>query len=107
MIEVSQLNFSPRIDGVIVNDFERQKYIKSLMQYTGIKDKNGKEIYEGDRLRLSYRYGEERVAIVRFGEFSLESYYGVIGFYLENGPDSFDSEDAKAMEVIGNIYENR
>ena len=71
-----------------------------LIQYTGIKDKDNKEIYEGDILFES------------FGE----KYYKVIfengGFRAEFNGDfedhSFDLIDvvAQGCEVIGNIYEN-
>ena len=71
-----------------------------LMQYTGLKDKDNKEIYEGDILFES------------FGE----KYYKVIfengGFRAEFNGDfedhSFDLIDvvAQSCEVIGNIYEN-
>lgn len=79
-----------------------------LMQSTGLRDKNGKEIFEGD--------------IVTDGEFTrIVRYHQTLGFYMfdEEGNERFFSdsatledfeEDAKVvseiLEVIGNVYEN-
>ena len=70
-----------------------------VMQFTGLKDKNGKEIYEGDILQKKWtRMGKEKrsgLLEVKFGEIIGEQ--GIYGY----GYDSCDG-----YEIIGNIYEN-
>lgn len=71
-----------------------------LMQYTGLKDKNGKEIYEGDI--LSNRNDEKLYKVIfEDGSFRVE-FKGDFEEY------SFDLIDvvAQGCEVVGNIYEN-
>jgi len=77
-----------------------------IMQYTGIKDKNGKEIYEGDIVKCRDYYGA-RISDVRWSK-----EYGVFycikkhehGCGRDSGKPLFIT--SRLTEVIGNVYEN-
>ena len=75
---------------------------ETLGQYTGIKDKNGKKIFEGDILRSDDLYDEPLLVIFNdsCGAFQILLKDGYSEGFLEH------YSDINHLEVIGNIHDN-
>lgn len=85
-----------------------------LMQYTGLRDKNGVEIYEGDILKdINYKYIMKFISNLTYDSGGCE-HSGFYPIYKGEDEDEDDTyldldyhRDARDMEIIGNIYENK
>jgi len=87
--------------------FAYQVRPETVGQYTGLKDKNGKEIYEGDILLPGWEEDEFFEVVFSEGSFrELRRKPGLIRnkIYIMDG--SLMGSKLTPREVIGNIYEN-
>ena len=110
MLEVQELDYEdsyngqPMIRTTMYSDyFDTEDMI--LMQYVGLKDKNEKEIYEGDIVKFRFKDDREEFPDL-IGYIEYQTTFTAFRIMSNQGSFKIDITEIKFIEVIGNIYEN-
>ena len=89
---------------ICTDDSKRTVIPETIGQYTGLKDKNGTKIFEGDIVDVLYDVNYIGVAAERIGVFEVVFHNGC--FMKQKGGVRYHFIPSDKCTVIGNIYDN-